>query len=149
MWKIPFISRTEREKPANGFSLLSRIREKNLKSVFSHLSRTRLIKCFPFISQTSDYLKIPSCNLKNLMISWRQRFGECWNERNTGTGIMIKRFMISGRNVWAKISLKTLHIKTYFLKSLHFGYFKICEPKWVTKMEWIGLQEFQKPLSAK
>ena len=25
---------------------LSRIREKNLKSVFSHLSRTRLVKCF-------------------------------------------------------------------------------------------------------
>ena len=41
------------------------------------------------------------------------------------------------------------YLKTYFLKSLHFGYFKICEPKWVTKMEWIGLQEFQKPLSAK
>ena len=62
--------------------------------------------------------------------------------------------------------------KTNFLKSLHFGNFKICEPKWVTKMErnglqkctvlgykngikrvtkieWIGLQEFQKPLSAK
>ena len=33
------------------------------------------------------------------------------------------------------------HLKTYFLKSLYFGYFKICEPKWVTKMEWIGLQE--------
>ena len=49
--------------------------------------------------------------------------------------------MISGRNVWAKISLKTLHIKTYFLKSLHFGYFKICEPKWVTKMERNGLQK--------
>lgn len=68
---------------------------------------------------------------------------------NAETGIMTKRFMISGRNVGVKISLKTLHIKTYFLKSLHFGYFKICEPKWVTKMEWIGLQEFQKPLSAK
>ena len=27
------------------------------------------------------------------------------------------------------------HLKIYFLKSLHFGYFKICEPKSVTKME--------------
>ena len=30
------------------------------------------------------------------------------------------------------------YLKTYFLKSLHFGYFKICEPKWVTKMERNG-----------
>lgn len=33
------------------------------------------------------------------------------------------------------------YLKTYFLKSLHFGYFKICEPKWVTKMERNGLQK--------
>ena len=30
---------------------------------------------------------------------------------------------------------ETYYLKTYFLKSLYFGYFKICEPKWVTKME--------------
>lgn len=32
--------------------------------------------------------------------------------------------------------------KTNFLKSLHFGYFKICEPKWVTRMEYNGLQKW-------
>ena len=36
---------------------------------------------------------------------------------------------------------KTGHLKTYFLKSLHFGNFKNSVLKWVTKMEWNGLQE--------
>ena len=40
-------------------------------------------------------------------------------------------------------------MKTYFLKSLHFGYFKNSGMRWITKAEWIGSQEFPKPLSAK
>ena len=30
------------------------------------------------------------------------------------------------------------HLKTYFLKSLYFGYFKICEPKWLQKWNKTG-----------
>ena len=34
-------------------------------------------------------------------------------------------------------------LKTYFLKSLHFGNFKNSVLKWVINTEWIGSQEFQ------
>ena len=36
---------------------------------------------------------------------------------------------------------KHLHLKTYFLKSLHFGNFKNSVLKWVTRMYCFGLQE--------
>ena len=42
-----------------------------------------------------------------------------------------------------------INIKTYFLKSLHFGYSKNSGMDQVTETELFGLQECQKPLSAK
>ena len=37
-----------------------------------------------------------------------------------------------------------LHLKTYFLKSLHFGNFKNSVLKWVTRMYCFGLQKWNK-----
>ena len=67
----------------------------------------------------------------------------------------VTRMYCFGLQKWNKTGYKngmdwvTRNEKTYFFKSLHFGNFKNSVLKWVTKMEWIGLQGFQKPLSTK